>query len=381
MRQRTLSPIAAAVFTGMLLLAGCSDQEQAQGQNQQQQQQTVGVVTLKPQNVDLNVTLPGRATAYRTAEVRPQVGGILQAQLFTEGSDVEQGQSLYQIDPANYEADVASAKASVAQAKATLSAANARFSRFEGLLAEKAVSQQEFDEAEASYLQAQAQLKVAEAELERAELNLGYTKVYAPISGRIGRSMLTEGALVSVGQAQALATIHQLDPIYVDVQQASEAYLQLQRAIANGQVTTDADNQPRVRLFANGSDQVIAEGKLLFNEVTVDPSTSTITLRAQFDNPDRAILPGMYVTAEVDTGALQNALLAPQAGVTRDPRGRAVALVVNGEGEVEQRYLVVDGTSGDSWIVRDGLSEGDKVIVEGLQKVQPGAKVQTEEVK
>lgn len=381
MRQRTLSPIAAAVFTGVLLLAGCSDQEQAQGQNQQQQQQTVGVVTLKPQNVDLNVTLPGRAIAYRTAEVRPQVSGILQAQLFTEGSDVEQGQSLYQIDPANYEADVASAKASVAQAKATLSAATARFDRFAGLLAEKAVSQQEFDEAEASYLQAQAQLKVAEAALERAELNLGYTKVYAPISGRIGRSMLTEGALVSAGQAQALATIHQLDPIYVDVQQASEAYFQLQRAIASGQVTTDADNRPSVRLFANGSDQVIAEGKLLFNEVTVDPSTSTITLRAQFANPDRAILPGMYVTAEVDTGSLQNALLAPQAGVTRDPRGRAVALVVNSEGEVEQRYLTVDGTSGDSWIVRDGLSAGDKVIVEGLQKVQPGAKVQTEEVK
>ncbi|WP_417689120.1 efflux RND transporter periplasmic adaptor subunit [Pseudidiomarina sp.] len=382
MRQRNLSPIAAAVLASALFISGCSDSSEGAAQNQQaQQQQTVGVVTLQPQNVDLQVTLPGRATAFRTAEVRPQVSGILQQQLFTEGSTVTAGQSLYQIDPATYNADLRTAEAAVAQAEATLAASSARFERFEDLLAQKAVSQQEFDEAEAAYLQAEAALKVAQAELERAELNLEYTKVKAPIDGRIGRSLLTEGALVSVGQAQALTTIHQLDPIYVDIQQGSEAYLQLQQAIDAGRITMGADNQPKVRLFANGSNEVLAEGTLLFNEVTVDPTTSSITLRAQFANPDRRILPGMYVTAEVASGSLQNALLAPQTGISRDPRGRAVAMVVNQEGKVEQRYLELDGTSGNSWIVRSGLAAGDQIIVEGLQKIQPGAPVQTEEVK
>ncbi len=382
MRQRTLSPIAVAVLASALMISGCSDSNEGAAQQQQtQQQQTVGVVTVQPQNVDMQVTLPGRATAFRTAEVRPQVGGILEQQLFTEGSTVEAGQSLYQIDAATYQADLSAAEASVAQAQATLAASTARFKRFEGLLGEKAVSQQEFDEAEAAYLQAKAALEVAQADLERAELNLEYTKVKAPIAGRIGRSVLTEGALVSVGQAQPLTTIHQLDPIYVDIQQGSEAYLQLQQAIASGRITMAADNQPKVRLFANGSEEVLAEGKLLFNEVTVDPTTSAITLRAQFANPEQRILPGMYVTAEVASGSLQNALLAPQSGVSRDPRGRAIAMVVNDEGKVEQRYLTLDGTSGNSWIVRSGLQSGDQVIVEGLQKIQPGASVQTEEVK
>lgn len=381
MRQRTLSPIAASVLASALFLSGCSDSNEGAAPQQQAQQQTVGVVTLKPTSVDLKVTLPGRATAYRTAEVRPQVSGILEQQLFTEGSEVEAGQSLYQIDAATYAADVSAAEAAVAQAQATLTANQARFERFQGLLAKKAVSQQEFDEAEAAYLQAKASLKVAEAELERARLNLEYTKVKAPISGRIGRSLLTEGALVSVGQAQALTTIHQLDPIYVDIQQSSEAYLQLQQAIAAGRVSMTSDQQPRVRLFANGSNEALAEGKLLFNEVTVDPSTSSITLRAQFNNAERRILPGMYVTAEVASGELQNALLAPQTGVSRDPRGRAVAMIVNAEGNVEQRYLQLDGTYGNAWIVRSGLQAGDQIIVEGLQKIQPGMPVQTEEVK
>ncbi|RUO50760.1 efflux RND transporter periplasmic adaptor subunit [Pseudidiomarina aquimaris] len=382
MRQRNLSPIAAAVLASALFISGCSDNNEGAAQQQQAQpQQTVGVVTLQPQDVAINVTLPGRATAYRSAEVRPQVSGILEQQLFTEGSEVKAGQSLYQIDAATYEADVSAAAAAVAQTQATLAASSARFERFQGLLEKKAVSQQEFDEAEAAYLQAKAALKVAEAELERAQLNLEYTKVKAPISGRIGRSLLTEGALVSVGQAQALTMIHQLDPIYVDIQQGSEAYLQLQQAIAAGRISMTADNQPQVRLFANGSKEVLAEGKLLFNEVTVDPTTSSITLRAQFANPERRILPGMYVTAEVASGSLQGALLAPQTGVSRDPRGRAVAMVVNQEGKVEQRYLELDGTSGKSWIVRSGLEAGDQVIVEGLQKIQPGAPVQTEEVK
>lgn len=381
MRQRNLSPIAAAVLASAFFISGCSESNEGAAQAQQAQQQTVGVVTLKTQDVDLQVTLPGRATAFRTAEVRPQVSGILEQQLFTEGSTVSAGQSLYQIDASTYEANLSAAEAAVAQAKATLAASSARFKRFQDLLDENAVSQQEFDEAEAAYLQAQAALKVAQAELELAELNVEYTKVKAPISGRVGRSVLTEGALVSVGQAQPLTTIHQLDPIYVDIQQGSEAYLQLQQAIAAGRITMAAENQPKVTLFANGNGEPLAEGKLLFNEVTVDPTTSAITLRAQFANADRRILPGMYVTAKVATGSLQNALLAPQEGVSRDPRGRPIAMIVNAEGKVEQRYLEVDGTSGTNWIVRSGLEAGDKIIVEGLQKIQPGVSVQTEEVK
>ncbi|MGQ4275831.1 efflux RND transporter periplasmic adaptor subunit [Pseudidiomarina sp. E22-M8] len=380
MRQRTLSPLAIAVFSSAMLIAGCSDAEQS-APAQAQQRQTVGVVTLATQPLELTTTLPGRATAYRSAEVRPQVSGILQQQLFVEGSEVEAGQSLYRIDPAIYQADLASAKAAVAQAKASLSAASARFNRFRDLLADKAVSQQEFDEAEAAYLQAQAQLKVAEAQQQRAALNLDYTAVKAPINGRIGRSVLTEGALVSVGQSQPLTTIHQLDPIYIDIQQSSEAYLQLQEAITAGRIRIDANRQASVKLFANGGAEVIAEGKLLFNEVTVEPSTSSIALRAKFNNPERRILPGMFVTAEIATGTLTNALLAPQTGVSRDPRGRAVALVVNADGLVEQRYIEVSETSGSNWIVRSGLSAGDQIIVEGLQKVQPGATVKTEEVK
>lgn len=383
MRQRTLSPIAVAVLTGALFVAGCSEGEQAQGpqQAQMQQQMTVGVVTLTPREVDLQVNLPGRATAFRTAEVRPQVSGILQKQFFTEGSEVKAGEPLYQIDPATYEAALAATEAAIAQAKASVKSTGARFKRFKELLTDNAISQQEYDEAEASYLQAEAALKVAQAEQQRARLNLEYTKVEAPISGRIGRSLLTEGALVSVGQAQAMTTIHQLDPIYVDIQQSSEEYLKLQQAIAQGHIVTDENNHAAVKLYANGSQQVLAEGKLLFNEVTVQPSTSAITLRAQFENADRNILPGMYVNAEVATGTLTNALLAPQAGVSRDPRGRAMALVVNKEGQVETRYIEVSGTSGSDWIVRSGLNAGDQVIVEGLQKVRPGMPVKTEEVK
>ncbi|MDN7128513.1 efflux RND transporter periplasmic adaptor subunit [Pseudidiomarina terrestris] len=380
MRQRTLSPLAIAIISSAMFIAGCSDAEQSAPQ-QAQQQQTVGVVTLASQSLELSTKLPGRATAYRSAEVRPQVSGILQEQLFTEGTDVEAGQSLYRIDPAIYKADLASAEAAVAQAEATLSAATARFNRFQDLLADKAISQQEFDEAEAAYLEAQAQLKVAEAQQQRAAVNLEYTAVKAPISGRIGRSVLTEGALVSVGQSLPLTTIHQLDPIYVDIQQSSEAYLQMQEAITAGRIRVDENNQPRVKLYTNNSTEAIAEGQLLFNEVTVDPSTSSIALRAKFDNPQRRILPGMFVTAEIATGTLTNVLLAPQTGVSRDPRGRAVAMLVNAEGEVEQRYIEVRETSGSHWIVRSGLEAGDKIIVEGLQKVQPGATVQTEEVK
>src|SRR5690554_2180769 len=372
MQQRFRKPLFVSVLASSILLASCGDSEQSAAGAAQQQQMTVGVVTLNTRTVDLNTTLPGRASAFRVAEVRPQVNGILQQRLFEEGSMVEAGQQLYQIDAAMYEAELASSRAEIARAKATVSAAQARYERSKDLVSDKAISQQDFDEAEAAYLQAEAQLKVAEASLKRAELNVEYTRVKAPISGRIGRSQLTEGALLNVGQQQALTTITQLDPIYIDIAQSTSDYLKLQSAITKGRIVTDDKNRAPVTVEVGEAGNYSTTGELLFNEVTVDPQTSAITLRARLDNADQAILPGMYVRAKIGTGRLQNALLAPQIGVSRDPRGRAIAFVVNNSNEVEQRYLQLDSTIGSDWIVLDGLAAGDKIVVEGLQKIQPG---------
>lgn len=382
MQQRLRKPLFVSVLASSLMLAACGDTEQATtGGPGQQQQLTVGVVTIATHTVDLTTTLPGRASAFRVAEVRPQVNGILQSRLFEEGSMVAAGQQLYQINADMYEAELASAKAEIARAEAAVKASKSRFERSNDLLKDKAISQQDFDEAEAAYLQAEAQLKVAQANLTRAQLNVDYTRVEAPIAGRIGRSQLTEGALLSVGQAQPLTTITQLDPIYIDIAQSTSDYLKLQSAIADGRIVTDSDNRAEVTVRVGEAGNYTTTGELLFNEVTVDPQTSAITLRAKLANPNHAILPGMYVRAEVGTGALKDALLVPQSGVSRDPRGRAIAMVVNQEGTVEQRYLTVTSTLGSDWIVTEGLAAGDKVIVEGLQKIQPGMPVQTEEVK
>lgn len=381
MQQRFRKPLFVSVIATSILLASCGDAGQSAPDAMQQQVMTVGVVTIKAQNVDLTTTLPGRASAFRVAEVRPQVTGILEKRLFDEGSMVTAGQQLYQIDAAMYEAELASAQAEIARANAVLKSTKSRFERSKELLADNAISQQDFDEAEASYLQAEAQLKVAQANLARAELNLEYTKVKAPISGQIGRSQLTEGALLSVGQAQPLTTITQLDPIYVDISQSTSDYLRLQQLIATGQIVTDANNRAQVTVRLGEDSDFSTTGELLFNEVTVDPQTSAITLRARLANPDHIVLPGMFVRAEVATGSLQNAILAPQAGVTRDPRGRAIAFVVDKDNKIQQRYLEVDQTIGSNWIVTSGLAAGDKIVVEGLQKIQPGMPVKTEEVK
>ncbi len=381
MQQRFRKLLFVSVIATSILLASCGDAGQSAPDAMQQQVMTVGVVTIKAQNVDLTTTLPGRASAFRVAEVRPQVTGILEKRLFDEGSMVTAGQQLYQIDAAMYEAELASAQAEIARANAVLKSTKSRFERSKELLADNAISQQDFDEAEASYLQAEAQLKVAQANLARAELNLEYTKVKAPISGQIGRSQLTEGALLSVGQAQPLTTITQLDPIYVDISQSTSDYLRLQQLIATGQIVTDANNRAQVTVRLGEDSDFSTTGELLFNEVTVDPQTSAITLRARLANPDHIVLPGMFVRAEVATGSLQNAILAPQAGVTRDPRGRAIAFVVDKDNKIQQRYLEVDRTIGSNWIVTSGLAAGDKIVVEGLQKIQPGMPVKTEEVK
>lgn len=349
--------LVSAIAVATLGLTGC--QESSAPQTQQTPQ--VGVVTLEAKPYALTSEVPGRTSAYRIAEVRPQVNGIIQKRLFTEGSEVKAGQQLYQIDPATYEAAFKSAQATQLSAKSLAD-------RYKLLVNDKAVSQQAYDEARAASLQ-------ADAALEQARIDLRYTKVQAPISGRIGRSAVTEGALVSNGQAGAMATIQQLDPIYVDVTQSSKELLRLRRDLAEGRLQKAGESAAKVALKLEDGSRYAHEGTLEFSEVAVDESTGSVTLRAVFPNPDHLLLPGMFVHAELLSGVKQNAILAPQQGVTRNPRGEPTAMVVNAENKVEQRVLKADRTAGSAWLVEDGLQEGDRLITEGLQFVQPGVEV------
>ena len=349
--------LVSAIAVAMLSLTGC--QESSAPQTQQTPQ--VGVITLEAKPFTLTSEVPGRTSAYRIAEVRPQVNGIIQKRLFTEGSEVKAGQQLYQIDPATYEAAFKSAQATQLSTKSLAD-------RYKLLVADKAVSQQAYDEARAAGLQ-------ADAALEQARIDLRYTKVLAPISGRIGRSAVTEGALVSNGQANAMATIQQLDPIYVDVTQSSKELLRLRRDMAEGRLQKASDSAAKVALKLEDGSRYAHEGTLEFSEVAVDESTGSVTLRAVFPNPDHLLLPGMFVHAELLSGVKQNAILAPQQGVTRNQRGEPTAMVVGADNKVEQRVLKADRTAGSAWLVEDGLQEGDRLITEGLQFVQPGAEV------
>jgi len=341
------------------LLSGCSKKEDAAAAAPPPPQ--VGVVTIQTQPYTLVSDLPGRTTAYRVAEVRPQVNGIILKRLFTEGTDVKAGQQLYQIDPAVYEANLNSAKA-------TYDATSSLAGRYKQLINEQAVSRQEYDTAVGNAREAQAAVQTA-------EINLRYTKVYAPISGRVGRSLVTEGALVSNGQADAMATIQQLDPIYVDVIQSSAEMLRLRRELESGKLQKAGDNAAKVKLTLEDNSQYPVEGKLEFSEVSVDQTTGSVTLRAVFPNPNHTLLPGMFVHARLQSGVNEQAILVPQQGVTRDLKGTPTALIVNQDNKVEQRTLVASRTSGTDWVVDKGLSPGDRVITEGLQYVKPGAQV------
>lgn len=338
----------------------------------------VAVVTLAPTDVNLTTELPGRAVAFRKAEVRPQVSGILQQRLFEEGAAVDAGQQLYQINAERYQAAVQTAKANLAKAKANATSAQAREKRYTDLLGQKAISQQDFDDALATSRQAQADVAVSEAALATAQIDLDYTQVVAPISGRIGKSSVTEGALVSAQQAGILATIHQLDPIYVDLAQPAARILELRRQIMSGELATE-DSAPVSITLEDGS-VYPHEGELQFAEMNVNESTGTVVVRALFPNPDHLLLPGMFVRAEITEGVRANALLVPQRGVTRDREGNATALVVNGDNTVELRKLTAGRAVGNQWLVEDGLRAGDKVIVEGVQKVAPGAIVNAVEL-
>ena len=372
---------APLVIAGLLsagLLSACGDQQAAQSQQQQRPAPAVEVLEMAPQTVEVTTQLPGRTSAYRVAQVRPQVSGVLLERKFEEGTYVEQGQQLYQIDPAVYEAELASAKAEVERAKAVLRSSELRYKRFAELLDENAVSQDEFDSAEATFFENKAAVALAEAQLKTARINLEYTRVNAPISGIVGRSNFTEGALVTASQAEPLVTINQLDPIYVDISQSSKAFLQLKADIAAGRIEANPNGNAPVRLKLNGLDYS-EQGELLFSEVSVDEDTGAILLRAEFPNPGNQLYPGMFVRAEVSEGTLNKALLVPQQAVSRDPRGRPFVMVVGDNNKVEQRMIETERAIGSDWLVSSGLQQGEKVVVAGLQNIQPGAEVRIDD--
>jgi membrane fusion protein (multidrug efflux system) len=365
------------LLAGALLLAACGDASPpAAAGAPGGPLPAVTVIPVQSAQVAVIDELPGRTAPYLAAEVRPQVTGIIRERLFTEGSDVEAGQVLYRIDPAPYQAVVASARAALARAEASLEVARLKAQRYATLLETDAVSQQLYDEAAAAEKQAQAEVQAARAALDEARIELGYTQVAAPIPGRIGRSAVTPGALVTANQADALATVQQLDPIYVDFTQSSAELLALRRGIVSGRVRRDDDDTIPVRLVLEDGSEYGAEGRLAFSEVAVDPTTGSVTLRAVFPNPDGLLLPGMYVRARLSQGVQQDAILVPQAALSHTPRGEPQVMIVNADDTVEARVVEAERTAGRQWVVSGGLKPGERVIVEGLQHVRPGVRVQ-----
>lgn len=369
---KRLLPAGVALVFSAVMLSGCGRQATPEAAATPPE---VGVIDIQAQALTLTTELSGRTSAYLVSEVRPQVGGIIQKRQFVEGAEVKAGQPLYQIDPASYQATYDSARASLAKAEASLVSTRNKASRYEELVAIKAVSQQDNDDSQAALKQAQADVAAAKAAVETARINLDYTRVASPISGRIGRSSVTPGALVTASQASALSTVQQLDPIYVDVTQSSTELLRLKRDLASGQLKPAGANQAAVKLLLEDGSAYPLPGKLQFSDVTVDQNTGTIMLRAVFPNPKGDLLPGMYVRAVLEEGDEAQAILAPQQGVTRDTKGNPTALVVGADNKVELRVLKTRRVVGDKWLVSEGLKAGDKLIVDGLQKIAPGMAV------
>jgi membrane fusion protein (multidrug efflux system) len=393
-------PIAATGFVlAGLMLSGCRSQTAPPAAGPPE----VATVTIQPERVVLTTDLPGRISAYLVAEIRPQVSGLLQKRLFQEGANVKDGDLLYQIDPTPYqaaydqakaalataEANVATAEANVVMAEANLPAIRSRAERLKGLVAIHAVGQQDYDDANAALRQAEANLLVRKtavevnrtavegnrATMESARINLSYTPVKAPISGRIGRSNITVGAMVTAYQPLPLAVIQQLDPIYVDVTQASADLLRLRQRLESGNLKHEVESQRKVGLLLEDGTPYPLKGTLQFRDVTVDPTTGSVTLRLVFPNPKQVLLPGMFVRAVVEEGVNEQALFVPQQGVSRDPKGNPITLVVDESNKVVQRTLELDRAIGDRWLVTKGLNAGDRVIVEGGERLRPGASV------
>lgn len=363
-----LYPLLAGVITA--LLSGCDDGIK---ENQPPVPQ-VTVHTVVPGPLPLTTELPGRTAAWRIAEVRPQVSGIILKRNFQEGGEIAAGESLYQIDPATYLADVESAKASLAKAQASAAMAHLTLKRYAALQGTHYVSKQDYDQAAANARQADASVLASRAALDSARINLAWTKVTSPISGRIGKSSVTEGALVQQGQAAALATVQQLDPIYVDLTQSSNDYLRLKASLQQGTLKR-SEGKSNVTLVLDSGEIAPQKGTLEFSDVTVDESTGSITLRAVFPNPDHTLLPGMFVRARIDQGIQPNAMLVPQQGVTRTPRGEAVVMIVNAQDQVESKVVDASQAVGNNWLVSAGLKPGDRVVISGLQRIRAGMKV------
>lgn len=360
----------ALIFSVLFLLEGCHSGTGSQSAHRPLPE--VVTVTVEERQVELNTELPGRTSPHLVAEIRPQVGGIIQKRLFKEGSDVKEGDLLYQIDPAPFQVALDSAKASLGKARANLPSIQSRADRYRELLADKVVSQQDYDDAAAALEQARAEIEYWKTQVEAARINLDYTHVAAPISGHIGRSTVTDGALVTAYQSASLATIQQLDPIYVDVTQSSADLLRLKRNLETGRLSADGEGRKKVRLILEDGTPYSLEGMLEFRDVSVDPSTGSFSLRIVVPNPRHLLLPGMFVRAVVQEGIAKGAILVPQQGVTRNPKGEPIALVVDEASTVQQRILTIDRAIGDQWLVSSGLSKGDRLVIEGMLNVRPG---------
>lgn len=377
-----LPPFKSVVLSGLIILgclelAACSRSEATSAQTAKNPE--VGVITVKAQPLTLNTELPGRTTAFMVADIRPQISGIVQKRIFTEGAFVKAGELLYQIDPATYQASYDSAKASLVKAQATLAAAQLTAKRDADLLAIDAISTQTNDDAQAALKEDEAAVAEAQAALETARINLQYTRITSPIAGRVETSTVTPGALVTASQTTALTTVQQLDPIYVDIPQSSVEVLKLRQAVASGQLKTDANDAVAIQLKLEDGSTYTHQGKLQFTGTTVSTTTGSITLRALVPNPEHLLMPGMYVRATLDKGTVPEALLVPQKGVTRDSTGKATAMVVTKEGKVEVRNITVAEAIGHEWHVTSGISAGDRVVVEGVNKVHAGQTVEAVE--
>lgn len=372
MRKNYVKQYMVIVIAAAFLLTGCGSHK---AEAPQAKPPEVGVVTLQAQSVSLTTELPGRTAAFRVADIRPQVNGLILKRVFEEGSDVKAGDLLYEIDPAQYQAAYDAAKAAVSLAEATIPAARAREERFKDLAASRAVGQQDYDDALAALKQAEAQLESSKAALETAKINLSYTPIKSPISGRIGRSSVTEGALVTAYQPVALTTVQQLDPIYVDVPQATAELLRLQRRMDDIRFSQEGKDQNKVVILMEDGSRYPQEGTLEFRDATVNPTTGSVILRIVVPNLDGILLPGMFVRAIIKEGVIEDGILVPQSGISRDQKGNAFVWIVDENGKAATKTVQLDRAIGDKWLVSSGLSHGQRIIVEGTQRIRPGVPV------
>lgn len=361
-----------------MFLSAC---EKNASQSTQSTPPEVTVITIKMEEISLPKELPGRTVAHRIAEIRPQIDGLIIRRYFKEGSDVKKGEDLYQIDPALYKAAYDSAKASLAKSKALLNTNRLKVDRYKALIETRAISRQDYDDALATLKQTEADVMLGKAAVETAQINLSYTTIKAPISGRIGRSSVTEGTLVTANQPTALSTVQQLDPMYIDLTQSSNDVLELKRELEKGHLKKVDEKHAKVHLILENAEIYKESGSLEFTDVTVDTSTGAVILRALFPNPNQDLLPGMFVRAQLIEAMNANALLAPQRGITRDRTGNATAFVVNAQNVVELRIVKTDKMIGKSWVISKGLNVGDQIIIEGIQKIKPGMSVKPVEAK